>query len=82
MGVLVALKRAGNDATNTATLLTVRGLAGTLLKFWSLLKSLWYLVDGDFATGDGKGVAGQYTCRNGLKLRCRIPFVKNPKLTE
>ncbi len=42
---LVAVRRAGKVATNTAALCIVRGLAYTLMKLRRLSKSLCYLTD-------------------------------------
>ncbi len=53
---LVAVRRAGKVATNTAASCTAGGLACTLMKLRSLSESLCYLTDGDFAMGDRKGI--------------------------
>ncbi len=52
----VAVGRAGKVATNTAESCTAGGLACILMKLRSLSESPCYLTDGDFATGDGKGI--------------------------
>ncbi len=53
---LVAVRKAGEIATNTAALCTARGLENTLMKLRSLSELLCYYADGAFAMGDRKRI--------------------------